>query len=271
MGSSFVYYYNPPKPGTFFYHCHVEASEHMQMGMLGNLYVRPAQNKMPDGTVLGAHTHDNPDYSPDPWLDDATVGDKYVYNDGDGSTLYDVEYPLMLGGFDSRFHDASLNVQPLPFAAMEDNYPMLNGRGYPDTIDPDPLMNNASAYAGSDYEAQIESSLITATQGQKILLRIANISTTDEFSIATTLGVPMKVVGQGADLLRGPATLGTLDLSYEVEVLHTGGGEQYDVIIDTADVDPGTYCLYATNSQFLCNYTEERGGMMTEIVVSPAI
>ena len=36
-------------PGTYMYHCHVEATEHMQMGMLGNLYVRPAQ----DGTPYG--------------------------------------------------------------------------------------------------------------------------------------------------------------------------------------------------------------------------
>ena len=30
------------------YHCHVEAAEHMQMGMLGNLFVRPRQNKTAD-------------------------------------------------------------------------------------------------------------------------------------------------------------------------------------------------------------------------------
>ena len=33
------------EPGTYMYHCHVEATEHMQMGMLGNLYVDPLQNK----------------------------------------------------------------------------------------------------------------------------------------------------------------------------------------------------------------------------------
>jgi len=65
-GTTFVYYYQPMKPGTFFWHCHVEASEHMQMGMLGNLYVRPAQNKLPNGTLLGTHIHSNPDYKPFP-------------------------------------------------------------------------------------------------------------------------------------------------------------------------------------------------------------
>ena len=44
QGFSFTYYYNIVEVGTFMYHCHVEAPEHMQMGMLGNLYVRPKQN-----------------------------------------------------------------------------------------------------------------------------------------------------------------------------------------------------------------------------------
>ena len=44
MGSSFTYYYAHPEPGTYMYHCHQEATEHMQMGMLGNLYIMPAQD-----------------------------------------------------------------------------------------------------------------------------------------------------------------------------------------------------------------------------------
>ena len=61
QGASITYYYKLVEPGTFMYHCHVEATEHMQMGMIGNLYVRPAQNKLPDGTMLGSHEHSNPD------------------------------------------------------------------------------------------------------------------------------------------------------------------------------------------------------------------
>ena len=157
-GATLTYYYNIVEPGTYFYHCHVEASEHMEMGMLANLYVRPAQNRAADGAAIGTtHTHSNPDYptavaacagvvdnpgTPDidenaacvRNADDPTVGDKYVYNDGDGTTLYDVEVPIQLSGFDGNFHDASLFVQPLPFAALETNYPMINGRGYPDTV-----------------------------------------------------------------------------------------------------------------------------------------
>ena len=45
MGSSLTYYYLNNDPGTYMYHCHVEATEHMQMGMLGSLYVDPIQNQ----------------------------------------------------------------------------------------------------------------------------------------------------------------------------------------------------------------------------------
>jgi FtsP/CotA-like multicopper oxidase with cupredoxin domain len=135
MGSSLTYYYNVVEPGTYMYHCHVEATEHMQMGMLGNLYVRPAQNKLPDSTVLNGFIHN--------------VGNEYAYNDGDGSTFYDVDYAIQIGAFDSDFHDSSYTVQPLPFAAMRNNYPMLNGRGYPDTVNPDPLPAPPRSQSGS--------------------------------------------------------------------------------------------------------------------------
>ena len=41
----FPYFYHPPDPGTYMYHCHFEDVEHVQMGMTGIVFVRPAQNK----------------------------------------------------------------------------------------------------------------------------------------------------------------------------------------------------------------------------------
>ena len=245
------YYYKASKEGTFFYHCHVEASEHMQMGMIGNLWVTPRQNELPGGTDLNGFTHQ--------------TGFEYLYNDDDGSTYYDVAYPVQLTTFDSAFHDASLFVQPLPFADMEDNYFMVNGRGYPDSINPGDIINNASAYYGTDYAAQHMDARIEATAGDKIALRLSNVSTTDLIAVTTTLGVPMRIVARGAELLRGPTGI---DTSYEVSVLNIGGGQAYDVIIDTSGVNPGTYFLYTSNLQFLSNDAEERGGIMTEIVIN---
>jgi FtsP/CotA-like multicopper oxidase with cupredoxin domain len=238
MGASFTYYYKAAHPGTYFYHCHVEAAEHMQMGMIGNLWVYPKQ----DGTNIGGFT-------------------KFAYNDGDGSTGYDVELPLQLTGFDSAFHDASENVAPLPFADMQDDYTMINGRGYPDTVFPDPISNQAD----DPFDAQITPTIIAANSGERILLRVSNVSTTDMYSITTTLGVPMHVVGRGAALLRGP---GGEDTSFRVNVLNVGGGQAYDVILDTDGVPAGKYFLYTTNLQFLSNGNQERGGAMTEITIN---
>lgn len=250
MGSTFTYFYNVVRPGTYMWHCHVEATEHMQMGMLGNLYVLPIQNNLPDGTDLNGFTHH--------------TGFKYTYNDEDGSTYYDVEYPIQIHGFDPDFHDASLNVQPLPFAKMTDTYPTLNGRGYPDTVNPNSLRNTANELGLPSRYSQKVSSLIAATQGQKILLRISSLSTVNNYTL-TVLGIPMRVVGSCARLLRGP---GGKNLHYNTSSVTLGGGESVDVILDTNDVSPGTYFLYTTNLDFLSNDNEDFGGMMTEIVIT---
>lgn len=47
VGRSFTYYFKPANPGTYMYHCHFEPVEHIQMGMLGPLIVRPALEKNP--------------------------------------------------------------------------------------------------------------------------------------------------------------------------------------------------------------------------------
>src|SRR5258708_5466185 len=44
VGGSFTYYYLAPEAGTYMWHCHISPPEHLQMGMVGQLYVRPKQN-----------------------------------------------------------------------------------------------------------------------------------------------------------------------------------------------------------------------------------
>jgi FtsP/CotA-like multicopper oxidase with cupredoxin domain len=249
QGATLTYYYNLVEPGTFMYHCHVEATEHMQMGMLGTLYVKAAQNGLPDGTDLKGFIHQ--------------TGNQYAYNDGDGSTYYDVEYPLQLGSFDPDFHDASWNVQPLPFALMWDRYPMINGRGYPDTIEPGPLPAPAE---NGGIQSQLESSLITATAGQKVLLRLSNLNITVTHTLISP-SIPMEVVAIDAKELM--ATDGT-KLHYTTNSVTMGGGMSADVILNTAGVPAGEYYLYASNLQYLANNDEgaNLGGMMTKIVIN---
>jgi len=251
MGSTLTYFYNIVEPGTYMYHCHVEATEHMQMGMLGNLYVHAGQDKTAPGTLLGAHTH--------------TATDRYVYNDGDGTTRYDVEVPIQLSSFDSNFHDASMTTQPLPFANMKDNYVMLNGRGYPDTVNPAVDAIPAPAENGGQLSQQ-ENALVEATAGQTILLRLSNLNVTNHYTLRI-LGLDMTVVGRGARLQRGPDGK---DLYYTTNHVQVGPGEGIDVLIDTNGVTPGTYYLYSTNLNFLTNNQEEFGGAMTEIRIAAA-
>ena len=128
MGATLTYYYNIVEPGTYIYHCHVEASEHMEMGMLANLYVHPKQD------VTGCTGSIACSIATRKGGTDAGAPQGYTYNDNDGTTGFDVEKAIQVSTFDSFFHDASLFVQPLPFANLEGNYPMINGRGYPDTV-----------------------------------------------------------------------------------------------------------------------------------------
>jgi FtsP/CotA-like multicopper oxidase with cupredoxin domain len=181
IGGSFTYYYLAPDAGTYFWHCHITPPEHLQMGMVGQLYVRPRQDRVV-GNIYSAllaqqgdprtacypqgdSSHSNPDIlcsSPLPKIQGATRQTNrsgqptlYAYNDGDASTAYDVEYPLQIHGFDPNFHFVGMTFNPEGFADMKDKYFLLNGRSYPDTvrtsqyIDPSAIgPNTASPYVG---------------------------------------------------------------------------------------------------------------------------
>ena len=243
MGSTFPYYYLANDPGTYMYHCHVEATEHMQMGMLGNLYVQPKQNGSPLGACSGGPCT------------------KFAYNDGDGSTGYDVEVPIQMISMDPVFHEMSVNVQPLPFAGMKDRYFMLNGRGYPDTVKQDCLPATVHPLGESNGPSQCVNALVNATAGQRVLLRLSNLSVTEYVTIGTA-GIPMLVVGRDARLLRGDDGLPQY---YTTNSITLGGGETADVILDTTGHAGKKYFLYAKNLRFLSNNAENFGGMMTEI------
>ncbi len=270
MGATLTYYYNIVEPGTYIYHCHVEATEHMEMGMLANLFVHPAQD------VTGCPSGDCPAATrKGGTAPNAPLG--YTYNDDDGTTAFDQELAIQVSSFDSEFHDASLFVQPLPFAALEADYPMLNGRGYPDTIRtgalPAPFDDASGKVTGNPGEVlnngsptQLLDSTVSVDQGDRLLLRLSNVSV-DRFYTLTAQGLTMQIVGTGARQMRG---IDGKNIYRETASVNFGGGETHDVLIDTADVAPGTYFLHATELHQLSNLTELDGGMMTEIVVNAA-
>jgi FtsP/CotA-like multicopper oxidase with cupredoxin domain len=283
MGSTLTYYYNVVEPGTYLYHCHVEATEHMEMGMLANLFVHPRQDALGCfDLVAGVPTPNGNCPAGTRKVPGSGGPTGYVYNDNDGTTAWDVEKAIQVSAFDSNFHDASVFVQPLPFALLEGNYPMMNGRGYPDTLVPGDLpapADNTAAVAGygpgkitgapgqvlnNGDPTQKVNTVITVNAGERLLLRLSNVGI-DRFYTLNAQGLTMKIVGTGAKHMRG---IDDKNIYQEVATLNFGGGEAKDVLIDTAGVAPGTYFLYATDLHQMSNLTQLDGGMITEIVVN---
>jgi FtsP/CotA-like multicopper oxidase with cupredoxin domain len=343
IGGSATYYYLAPDAGTYFWHCHITPPEHLQMGMVGQLYVRPRQNRVPASCVgLGASCTTSlytslagGQYGPmaagttgqqddlrtacqgtgpspngpidilcsvplpapnnavqvvdpyaglDPRIPAGTL-QRYAYNDGDGSTAYQIDVPIQIHGFDPNFHFVGMTFNPEGFADMKDKYFLLNGRSYPDTVgvvgyaggpssgnatangNPD-AGSNAIGTEGSDGRTRYSQplpTLITLKHGEKALLRISDLDVT-EYQTLASLGIPMQLVGFQAKILRDQAGNNMYLTTNSVTL---GGGESLDVILDSGLVPPGTYFLYTPNLDHLSNDAENFGGLMTEVVVTP--
>ena len=283
IGGSFTYYYLAPDAGTYFWHCHITPPEHLQMGMVGQIYVRPRQNRVPVGNGLYAALQQqqgdprtacqssadilcsNPIPAASNSVTRAAAG-KYAYNDGDGSTYYDVEYPLQIHGFDPNFHFVGMTFNPEGFTDMKDKYFLLNGRSYPDTVTPGPLRTQTSD--GSNHFSQPLPSIINIPTGGKALLRIADLDVT-EYQTLASLGIPMRVIGINAKLLRDQAGN---NLYYTTNSITLAGGESLDVILDASDTTkypPGSvFFLYTPNLDHLSNDAENFGGLMTEVRIN---
>jgi FtsP/CotA-like multicopper oxidase with cupredoxin domain len=95
------YYYRARDTGTYMYHCHFEDVEHVQLGMVGVVYVRAAARQ-----AYGA------------------------------STAFQREFTLLLNEIDTRPHDLLQQVQEFQWVQYDPNYWTINGRCYPDTVKP---------------------------------------------------------------------------------------------------------------------------------------
>ena len=305
IGGSFTYYYLAPDAGTYFWHCHITPPEHLQMGMVGQLYVRPRQNRLAQGASLYAglqqqnalesakdlRTACNPTAdilcsAITPVINTLAVQgtdklgtpQKYTYNDGDGSTAYDVEYPLQIHGFDPNFHFVGMTFNPEAFADMKDKFFLLNGRSYPDTVTPGPMATQSSD--GRMHYSQPLPSIINIPVGGRALLRIADLDVT-EYQTLASLGIPMKEVGFNAKLLRDQ---GGNNLEFYTNSITLGGGESLDVLLDASDAGCGsagcaaalypvgsTFYLYTPNLDHLSNDQENFGGLMTEVHICNSV
>ncbi|HTD54531.1 MAG TPA: multicopper oxidase domain-containing protein [Silvibacterium sp.] len=324
IGASFTYYYLAPDAGTYFWHCHITPPEHLQMGMVGQLYVRPRQDRVPVGgslyTYLG-YQNGISEPATNPVVDLRTVCNpatdilcsatmpaintgaarlaagtlcngtsigaaegtqpQYVYNDGDGSTCYDVTYPIQMHGFDPNFHFVGMTFNPELFADMKDKYFLLNGRSYPDTVAAGPQATITTD--GQMHYSQPLPAIINIPAGGKASLRLANLSVAEYFTLQS-VGVPMHVVGWNAKLLRDQDGNNT---EYWANSITLGGGEANDVILDASDAGcsatlgagcaaklypaGSTFYVYSANLDMLSNDAENFGGMMTEVHICNSV
>jgi hypothetical protein len=283
IGGSFTYYYLAPDAGTYFWHCHITPPEHLQMGMVGQIYVRPRQNRVLAGAslynALVAQQGDNRtkcDSLQDILCSNplpATVNTatraatgNYAYNDGDGSTLYNVEYPVQIHGFDPNFHFVGMTFNPEGFVDMKDKYFLLNGRSYPDTVTPGPLATISAD--GAMHYSQPLPTIINIPAGGRALLRISDLDVT-EYQTLASLGIPMQVIAINAKLLRDQAGN---NLYYNTNSITLAGGESLDVILDASNTtlypSGSVFYLYTPNLDHLSNDAENFGGLMTEVHIN---
>lgn len=258
----FTYVYRPRDPGTYMYHCHVEDIEHVTMGMTGMVFVRPLQN---GNTAL-------------------YPSGKYAFNDGDGSTGYDREYPMFLSEIWAEGHWNDAHIQESDWSRFKADFSMLNGRVYPDTLAPNSPINVAASAnvltiqtdANGDLlptpgherlQFQPHSALVTANAGERILLRFANLGFRE--AAMTLAGIKMKVVGRDATPMKGRDGTNT---SYSTDTLLIGAGESFDVIVQAPPYQgPGPYDTYVLYNR---RYTQDDDlstqGQRTEVRVYPA-
>ncbi len=285
IGGSFTYYYLAPEAGTYMWHCHISPPEHLQMGMVGQIFVRPRQDATAGSLYAASVSANLPTAvatkcgATDIFCSTQTPaavntvnadGHKYAFDDGDGSTAYDVGYPLQMMGFDPNFHFVGMTFNPESFTDTKDKYFLLNGRSYPDTINPAPMKTQSSD--GVERSSQPLPAIINipcvnkATTGVcgdgRALLRISDLNVTEYHTLAS-LGLPMHVIGYNARLLRDVDGNNT---DYYTNSIHLAGGESVDVLLEAKGASAGQkFYLYTTELDHLSNDAENFGGMMTEV------
>ncbi len=251
IGKSLTYLYRPREAGTYMYHCHFEDVEHVQMGMTGLLFVRPAINK--DAVK-------NPNH--------------YTCAYNDLATRYDREYALFLSENMPEDHWRDAHIQVSDWSDYVPGFGLFNGRAYPDTLersfDPMKTYTTANTPPGVDpavanrLKYQPQGALIEAHPGDIVLLRVAHLGSVRH--TITIDGVPLKVIGASASQLKNPDGS---DNSYWTNSIDLGPGESRDVLFTAPGV--GEYLIYDRNVQNLTNNGGAGyGGMLTKLIVKPA-
>ncbi len=267
-GRDLPYFFHPKAPsevgqpkgsaGTYVYHCHFEDVEHVQMGMDGVIFVEPRDMwYRPDGVTAWYKTDDpvdvlEVDYAGNhrPNGRDKIAFDNEYYGVAHTiDTSFDREFALCVIDLDSTPHDNLEAVQEFVWSDFEPNYWTINGRSYPDTVIPQitpqwPADQGAFAELlqmpdfgdevgdevfDAEMKWQHNSSLIQCTEGERLLLRMANLGY-EVHSVEFVGTDAMHVIANDASLLVGKYD--NSDMTYRTRRLEMGPGENRDVILE---------------------------------------
>lgn len=250
-----TYYFHPEDPGTLMYHCHVEASEHVQMGMYGALVIYPSMGSLAKNGITkcgkcgcwklyGEELYHIPK---------TATNRNFAYNNI--HSYFDKEYVMLLSDIDSRWHqnvyDQGQPNPPAPFNPVDfkPDFWLVNGRAFPDTLTQHPLTPDAGSNSNLtqiNYESYVH-----VKTNEKFLLRMINMG----YQVVPwhIHGWHFMVVGKDSHLSPflafAEAHKHINHKLTEMGFTNTiGSGETYDLII-SADDKRKVYRNYIVNGQ----------------------
>ena len=243
-----TYLFDTEHPGTYMYHCHIEASEHVQMGMYGALVVYPSMKSLElvgirklcnGGWVYKGKLQNH--------ISETATNRNFAYNDI--RSYFNKEYIMLLSDIDTRWHDSVQtggDFNPIDF---KPNFWLVNGRAFPDTLLPHPL---TPIEGSNNYVSQLNyESYVHVKTGELFLLRMINMG----YQVVPwhIHGWHFAVIGKDANpspFLKISETLGLhghegLERGFTATI---GSGETFDLLIEAEDKRP-QYRNYIVNGQ----------------------
>lgn len=260
-----TYFFELEHPGTLMYHCHIEASEHVQMGMYGALVIYPSMKSLAENGITkcckcgdwklnGKVLHHIPK---------TATNRNFAYNNI--HSYFDKEYIMLLSDIDSVWHESVFKDLPFNAVNFKPDFWLVNGRAFPDTLLPHPLTpqpNSDPNLTQINYDSYVH-----VKTNEKFLLRMINMG----YQVVPwhIHGWHFMVVGKDSHLspfLKMGESCRHLNHEYtDMGFTNTiASGETYDLIIVAEDKRP-QYRKYIVKGQdgfpSLCKQIKEIYGI----------
>ena len=219
VSSNYTYQWraHPANAGTYFYHCHVNTTLHVQMGMFGPLIIDPYEGENPPERKLPFGD------APESW--------RYHPDNERIWALYSLD-----PSWHELAHDAGLCGEDVGLNNFDPAYFLING---------DSQVN------GQDMDAShppIEAQSVTAQRGENVLLRLINAT---YFPVDIDLGdLPAELIETDGRALRARIDLEGLGVGTPIALpagsypTRIGSAERFALLV--RDAEPGTYPITFT-------------------------